>query len=107
MSQMPREVVCPLLPCDVAGAGKPQKLLENVVRVQLPLTQQAREQRGHPVPLDFKVFLDLHFFLVGLSLHREVTLEAYLPPVEALHSSLEEVPLGGSSASRASGEVHG
>lgn len=62
MSQMPREVVCPLLPCDVAGAGKPQKLLENVVRVQLPLTPQAREQRGHPVPLDFKVFLDLHFF---------------------------------------------
>lgn len=62
MSQMPREVVCPLLPCDVAGAGKPQKLLENVVRVQLPLTPQAREQRGHPVPLDFKAFVDLHFF---------------------------------------------
>lgn len=62
MSQMPREVVCPLLPYDVVGAGKPWKLQENVVRVQLPLTQQAREQRDHPVPLDFKAFLDLHFF---------------------------------------------
>lgn len=37
------------------------------MRVPLPLTQEDKEQRGHPRPFVFKAFLDLHLF-VGLSL---------------------------------------
>lgn len=55
--------------------GSHGKHLEDVVRVQLSLIQQEKEQGGRSMPLVFKAFLDLHF-LVGPALQREMPISA-------------------------------
>lgn len=42
--------------------GSHGKHLEDVGRAQLPLKWVEKEEGGHPMPLVFQAFLDLHFF---------------------------------------------